>query len=375
MKQQILHCVAGLDITGGGLAELVPCFALEAKKRGHDVTLVTTFSKSNTLSPTTQEAQNLGVQTILYPANTPHCFYFSWQMLFNLPKLITRHDIIHIHGNWTFPVYWTCFWALYHHKTLVMSPQGSFDPVRLAYSHWKKRLVGWLDRYFLNHATLIHVTASCEQTWTEAYAKHTLPCVIIPNGVTLPENMPKREENFSQDICHFLYLGRIHKLKGIDLLLQAWQSIDTSRARLTIAGPNAPQEVSTIQPNVHIQEGVYGIDKWKIIQSCDILILPTRSENFGIIVAEALACGKPVICTQGAPWEDLQGNPTTNSSPCGWWTPVDAQSIAQAIQKAIILSPEDRQNLGENGRILIQQKYAWETVSNQMLSAYQRVST
>jgi glycosyltransferase involved in cell wall biosynthesis len=105
--------------------------------------------------------------------------------------------------------------------------------------------------------------------------------------------------------------------------------------------------------------------KWDLYRSADLFVLPSHSENFGIVVAEALACGVPVIATQGTPWEDLV------TQHCGWWPAVGSGSLAEALRAALARTDEERQAMGCRGRQLVEAKYSWPGVAAQMLSVYQ----
>ena len=71
--------------------------------------------------------------------------------------------------NWTFPVWWGAWLALRNRKTLVMSPHGSFNPLQLQHSAWKKKVVGWMDRWLLRRASVVHATCEGERAWIQAF--------------------------------------------------------------------------------------------------------------------------------------------------------------------------------------------------------------
>jgi glycosyltransferase involved in cell wall biosynthesis len=93
--------------------------------------------------------------------------------------------------------------------------------------------------------------------------------------------------------------------------------------------------------------------------------LPTYSENFGIVVSEALASGTPVITTKGTPWQEL------NMHRCGWWIDNDVNTIAETLKTAIALPAEEYRQMGERGRELIQNNYSIEIVASKMKQLYQ----
>ncbi len=94
--------------------------------------------------------------------------------------------------NWTFPVWWGAWLALRYKKTLVMSPHGSFNPLQLQHSAWKKKVVGWMDRWLLRRASVVHATCEGERAWIQAVLKFESSkvlklekprIVVVPNGV------------------------------------------------------------------------------------------------------------------------------------------------------------------------------------------------
>ena len=137
---RILHVVAGLPPAGGGLSELVPRFALEAARLGHDVTIATVARDDEPLSAAAQAAAAGGVRIVRFAPSAPRALFFSWEMRRWLPAVVRSADIVHVHSNWTFPVWWGSHCGLQAGKPLVMSPQGCLDPVRLAHSAWKKQI-------------------------------------------------------------------------------------------------------------------------------------------------------------------------------------------------------------------------------------------
>jgi glycosyltransferase involved in cell wall biosynthesis len=111
-------------------------------------------------------------------------------------------------------------------------------------------------------------------------------------------------------------------------------------------------------------DAVDGSGKWNALRSSDLFILPTHSENFGIAVAEALGCGVPVITTHGAPWQVLE------ERECGWWVPVNAESLMGAMKDAMSRSSEELSAMGERGRKVAEERFSWDTISEDMLTSY-----
>jgi len=373
----ILHVVAGLPPAGGGLSELVPRFALEAARLGHDVTVATVAARAEPLAAAADEAAAAGVRIVRFAPAAPRAVFFSWDMLHGLGPLAQAAEVVHVHSNWTFPVWHGCQAARDARKPLVMSPQGCLDPVRLAHSAWKKRLVGALDRRCLRQADVIHATSPAEREWIERYVGGSPRIEVIPNGVDLPTRLPVPKP--ADRTRHVLSLGRLHPLKGLDLLLEAWsralrETPPDERWQLLIAGPDEQGTRAALErqardlnlTNVTFSGPLYGADKDRALADADLFVLPSRSENFGIVVAEALAAGVPVITTKGTPWSEIEGS-------CGWWVDVAAEPLARALAQAMSLSDAERVAVGTRGRAVVAAKYQWVSVGKALAELYRRL--
>ena len=99
----------------------------------------------------------------------------------------------------------------------------------------------------------------------------------------------------------------------------------------------------------------------------DLFVLPSHSESFGVVVAEALAHGLPVLTTTGAPWSILP------SSGCGWWVHATVDGIADGLRQATILDPETLHAMGAKGRALVMAEFGSKHIAELFLSMYQGI--
>ena len=414
----ILHIVAGLP-PGGGIAEAVPALCRHLLKQGHTVVLATVARADVRLSAAAEQATEAGVRVVRFKPCSPHVLFFSLEMWLGLGRLVREADIVHVHSHWTFPVWWGCWCARRAGKKLVMSPQGCLDPVRLRHSAWKKRLVGWMDRYFLRRADAIHVTSEAEKGWVERWMEKLKtesgtrkrkggwgPVVVIPNGVEAAafagigdrEAISRRwPECRGKRVA--LFLSRIHPLKGLGMLIDAWAEIPHAGWQLLVVGADEAGHEAEIKARVE-RRGLtgavtfggprYGDEKVAVMQAADLFVLPTHSENFGIVVAEALACGVPVITTKGTPWGELEkcvnallrycvnkaitqsGNQAFHAERAGWWIDIGVEPLARALVEAMGLTDEERRAMGENGRRLVEAKYQWPRIAGEMEKVYEK---
>ena len=98
--------------------------------------------------------------------------------------------------------------------------------------------------------------------------------------------------------------------------------------------------------------------------NAELFVLPSHSENFGLVVAESLAYCVPVVTTRATPWNDLE------SYECGWWVDDDRESVKNALVDVMALTTGDRKQMGRKGRSVIERKYSWHGVAQQMADVY-----
>ena len=214
-------------------------------------------------------------------------------------------DQVVIHGAWL-PVLWkVAKRAKDIGAKLIIRPAGSYDPVRLAYHGWKKRLVAPFEHKMLRRADVLLATCKAEVEWIKAYEPRVKKVEITDLKRFFNLSRVDRVEGRGVNVrvervggrpLHLLYLGRRHPLKGLEYLEAAVGQIQDS-ARSTCS--------TRFKIDLRIVSNAFGEEKDRVLDWCDVLILPTLSENFGRVIAEALERGKRVITTDGAPaWGD-----------------------------------------------------------------------
>jgi glycosyltransferase involved in cell wall biosynthesis len=183
--------------------------------------------------------------------------------------------------------------------------------------------------------------------------------------------------NYKENNRVFLFLSRIHPKKGIELLLEAIKKTSKENFSVIIAGTGDEKYIKSlisltknykIENRVSFVGAVYGKEKWQLYKQVDCFILPTHSENFGIVIAEALATGVPVITTTGTPWSEL------NEFDCGWWIDLSVDTIKDTIEKALSLSANELSIMGSNGRNFIKEKYEIKSVTQNMYEFYKKIN-
>ena len=218
-------------------------------------------------------------------------------------------DEVWIHCGWLPCLWWAALWG----KNVHWMPEACYDPVRLKFHGWKKWLVGPIERFCLRRAKVLVATCEAEKCWIQAYLGDRCPAIevtdikrffkLVSGGVVSGgvEELGSGGVGFdnSQLITHnsqlhLLYLGRRHPLKGVEYLETAVKQIQESSAYS-----------ASLRLCVKIISSAFGEELEKVWEWCDVLVLPTLSDNFGLVIAEALERGKRVITTDGAPaWGD-----------------------------------------------------------------------
>ena len=201
----------------------------------------------------------------------------------------SQYEEVWVHSCWLPQVVRSCRRVLKSGVPLVRMVHANLDPVRLAYHGWKKRLAGMAERPLFEKSSRIVATCEAERGWIEKYLGRRCPQIEVLDL--------KRFFNFRRDgraeipssrKLRLLYLGRRHPLKGIELLEAAVAGMENVELR--------------------VETSIQGEEKERAWEWCDALVLPTLSENFGLVVAEALERGKRVVTTDGAPaWRGEEG--------------------------------------------------------------------
>ena len=310
----IVHVCAGAE-AGNGAAAVAAAIARSQAARGARVAFV-----SASLPPGTAEVDLSGTERIVFarsriPVLRRLCF--SWGMLRGLGRICRHARVVHVHCQWTFPVWWGAKCA---RGALVASPAGSFDPVRLRFGRLRKRIAGIFDRRCLRKAAIVHATSPREEEWIRAYEPRCgAICVAAPDA----DAAPPAPRGPDAGPLRVLYLGRRHPLKGLDLLEKAAEGLDVE---------------------LRIEDSAFGAAREAAFAWCDVLCLPTRTENYGLVVAEALARGRPAITTMAAPWEALA------ERGCGWCAPVSAEGLRAALAEAAATPRARLAEMGARGR-------------------------
>lgn len=352
----IVHAVASVDPATGGPAHSVPSLAAALKAGGIPAMLLVSRR------PGAAAAGCL----------TSH----RLQAEYGASPKLSGCELIHDHGVWLPFNHFIAGVAKTRSVPRIVSPRGMLEPWAINHRKWKKRLAWWLyQRSDLRSAVVLHATAASEAKQFRALGLRQ-PIAILPNGVEVPPVPLPESTTQSPGTRTAVFLGRIHPIKGLPLLVKAWAAARPVGWRMRVVGPDERGHRGELQRLVAqcglagswtFEDAVDDAAKWRILADADLCILPSFSESFGIFVAEALAAGTPVIATTGTPWQGLE------TQRCGWWVRPEVQSLAAALQTAAATNPKELSAMGARGRQWVTQEFAWPAIAQQMADVYRWV--
>lgn len=285
-----------------------------------------------------------------------------------LKEMAASLDIIHDNGIWLRHNHAIARAAKRLGVPRVVTLRGMLEPWAFSYRRAKKK-VAWTmyQRRDLDLAAVLHATAVAE---AENARRHGLkpPIVVVPNGIDIPATRPELNlaDGNSDSRRRAVFVGRIHPIKGLPMLLDAWARTKADRWELVIAGPAENRHDAElrqqakrlgIEANVTISGPVYGAEKTILYHSADLAVLPSHSESFGVSVAEALAHELPVMATMAAPWSLLR------SERCGWWVPATPMGVAEGLASATATPACELRAMGRRGRSAMSDRFTWARVA------------
>ena len=302
-----------------------------------------------------------------------------------------KPQIVHLHCIWS-PALHRCAVICRRWKIpYVIAPRGMLEPWSLQQKWLKKRIARFLyqDRD-LKCAAALHATAESE---AEQFLKLGFrnPVIVSPNGVNVPKNY-SRVERVDHVERRALFVSRMHPKKGVLELVEAWKLVVSGRSSVvsgwvcelvyTVSGEFEREYEAKVKAKVKelgLEEQFVFIgalnddEKWAAYGRADLFVLPTYSENFGIVVAVPVWAGVPVITTKGTPWRELEDRkcgkwidlPAEDSNPSAW------PALVTALKEMMAMSDDERQQMGERGRKLVEDKYTWAAVVKEMVKGYE----
>ena len=374
MRLNVVHTIAGLKDEAGGVARSVPGLCDALAQEGCRTLLVTQKPRGGSAQALLLPVSNQ-VDTRLLDGYDWERFRFSFT-----PKLRPQLEavcadaapcVLHDHGLWLQMNHVAAQVAGRLGVKRIVSPRGMLEDWSLQYRGWRKK-IAWRA---YQKRDLQSTSAFCATSAAEADAIRALgfgqPIAVIPNGIAIPA-LPEGRGH-SPEPRTVLFMSRLHPKKGLLDLVAAWARTVKPGWRLVIAGPDEAgyrrvvEDAALragVQGSVQFAGPVEGPAKFDLLAGAELFVLPSYSENFGMVVGEALAHGTPVITTTSTPWEMLR------SGGCGWWIDTGALPLGAALAEAMALSDEQRAGMGRRGRALVAERFSWRFVADRHIELY-----
>jgi glycosyltransferase involved in cell wall biosynthesis len=391
---KILHVIPSLSPELGGPGQVALNLVNSLRTLNVDVEIVTTnHSISGTLEvPINQrtdyifDAENsLSAPVWFLPYTPPPLkeFIFSKALTGWLWRNLPSYDLVDNHYLFSYSSTCSAAIARWNNIPYTIRTMGQLTPWALAQSATKKRLYTFLiERHNLQRASGIHCTAPAEALDVRKLGIDS-PTITIPLGVVAPAPIENAKEKLHHtygipsEIPTFLFLSRLHHKKQPDLLLKAAkQFLAKQPCHVILAGKGEPQyieqlknlvEMLNIENHVTFAGFVTGYDKNLLLQGADVFVLPSHSENFGIVVAEALISELPVIITSG-----IQISAEINAANAGLVVEGEVLALSSALHQ-IVTNPRLRDELRRNGVHLAKSRYSWIAIAQELSSVYKNI--
>lgn len=369
----------------GGPTRSVAALCEGMQKSGAQVTVYTTNANGSGAMldvPVCQAVSLDGVNVTYFPLSDPvaKLFPFYSSALYHACRAHTHEfDIVYIVGDWTYNVLAAGRSAYINQIPYVISPRGSL----MEYCIGQKALKKWLylvsiERKLLERAAALHVSSKLEDAQLCSLNLHN-PTIIIPNPVNIArfEKLPHRgglrdSLGWPSDAIVSLYVGRLHKQKRISLTVEAFARVShcNPNAYLLMVGPdedgsgNAAQLQARhlgVAEKVHFTGLLKGDELLQAYADANLLVLFSYSESFGMVVAEAMAAGLPVLLSK-------EVGLAAEAEDAGAGLGVDAviEDIATTWIK-MLQDPNHLEQMGIQGKSMARDKFHIGRISNRMI--------
>ena len=356
------------------------CKSLAA--RGHDVHVFTTSvdGAGDSAVVHDQPVDVEGVKVWYFKSPAFRRIYRSPSLGAALEAKVAGFDVVHTHAVYLWPLWAAARAAQRAGVPYVVSPRGMLERDLVAKRNplLKALWLAAIERHTLEHAAAIHVTSEREAVEAAAFGFQFRQVAEIPNGVELDAGHGDVAPAVAEAVTgkpFVLFLGRLNWKKGIDRLLLALGLLPD--VRLVIAGNDEDNYRSVVDRQAQRLEvadrvtyvgAVNGAEKAALFEKAQLMVVPSYSENFGNVAVEAIAAGLPVVCSS-----EVGVASAIADGGAGLVTSGRAEPLAMAIN-TLLSNAERRRAMGEAGRRLARDRFAWAAVAAQMESLYQSIA-
>jgi len=379
---RILHVVPAYypAVRYGGPIRSVQALCAALVRRGHAVSVYTTNMDGDQDSDVAlgQPVDLDGVMVHYFPVPALRRLFWSPALARQLQASVAEFDLVHLHSVFLWPTFVAARAAERAGIPYVMSPRGMLvgDVIRRKNRLVKSAWIECVERRSLAHAARLHVTADIEADEVKAMGFVLPEIICIPNGVSFPNAHPALGDGPFGDLPrpYALFLSRINRKKGLDRLIRCWKWVPD--LALIIAGNDDENYLPALEAlaasegvldRIRFIGAVHDVHKWALFENAELFVLPSYSENFGNVVAEAMAMACPVVITPEVGIARFVGQ-----AGAGVVTPGEPEVLARAIAE---LHGDEvrRKRLGTAGRQAVIEHLSWDGVAASMQAEYLRI--
>jgi glycosyltransferase involved in cell wall biosynthesis len=302
-----------------------------------------------------------------------------------LSELAASADIVHLHGLWLYPTIIGGRILRRLRRRYVLSLHGALMTDAMARSRIKKALaLALFERRTIEAASMVVATSQVELDQVRSIGFSVtgtvLPLAVDPAAVAFFSRA--RADSPSTDARHVrtvLCVSRFHSRKRLVEVVRAFADVaqQVPEWHLRIVGPDyeegyrakvlAAARESGLAGRISVEPATEGERLWTAYRNADLFLLASTFEKFGLVVAEALAAGVPVIATRGTPWPQLAGE------ECGWWIDSSLETLPATLKTAMSISPADRREMGQRGVRLVERDFSLRALGRGLAAVYDSV--
>lgn len=353
--------------------------------RGHEVAIYTTDRELEPGEGERLRAGLAGVELHILPQHFPATVAASLPLARALRQAIPKGDVVHLHSLYLFHTWAAARLCRRFGVPYLLRPHGTLDPF-LWQRHRRRKAVmeALFQNSVLRQAAAIHYTAADEATLAAPYAQGA-PAVVIPNGLDLEQYVvlpppgtfrSRHAEIGGRRIV--LYLSRLNFKKGLDVLIPAFARAARKHAdlHLVLAGPDDGMKTATeawvAAEGMAERTSFVGMlghaDKLAAFRDAAMFVLPSYSENFGIAIVEAMACGVPVAISDRVNiWREIEG------AGAGLVAPPEVDAVTGQIE-ALAGDPAVAAAMGRKGRALVAERFSWTRIASELETVYRSLA-
>ena len=368
----------------GGPVVTNHCLAKALINLGHDVSVVTTdMDGESRLKLDDYDTIWDGVPVRYCRCNRVPLPYYSFE-LYRVLQNRPRPDIALISSAWA--MYGLTAGRYYKDTDIpyVMYGHGSFDPIRMKKSMYKKKLFWFIfdHKLYNNAAAVVALTDNEKQQMVKLGINKEIE--VVPNGVELGWDAKHCNDSdsfncseFVKDNKYILFLGRIESIKGLDILVEAYARSNSyvKDSALVIAGPDEKNYKKTIidlisknkiEDKVIFTGPVIGKSKIELLANAELFVLTSYGEGLPMAVLEAMSCGTPVLAT-------YQCNiPKVEECRAGVLVEPTVEAVKNGLEQ-VLADINLRHEMGENGKKVCLEFFSWDSVAKQTEKFCERI--